>query len=252
MTLCLVVDPDSESRQLVSSHLVRYGMGVRFADSARAMHVELARGGIDVLLLEAALPDGDGIELCRELRRNSSLPVIMLTAQSDPISRVLGLEMGADDYVAKPFEPRELVARINALVRRSVGALSATGATGAPLHAVARIGDFGGWQVDWRQRLLLSPDGVSLPLSNVEYRLLAAFAEHPGQVLTRQQLAEATSQGEIESQERAIDLAVSRLRAKLRESPESPRLIQTVRGRGYQFTGGVRRAGPPSAIQRTT
>ena len=144
------------------------------------------------------------------------------------------------------------MARINALVRRSVGALSVTGAPGAPFPGVSRIGDFGGWPVDWRQRLLLSPDGVSLPLSNVEYRLLAAFAEHPGQVLSRQQLVEATSLGEIESQERAIDLAVSRLSAKLRESPESPRLIQTVRGRGYQFTGGVRRAGSLTGSQRTT
>ncbi len=244
MTTCLLVDDDSELRQLVSSYLTRYGMGVRLADSARAMRAELARGGIDVVLLDIMLPDGDGIELCREMRQGTRLPVIMLTAQGDPISRVLGLEMGADDYVSKPFEPRELLARINALVRRSVGSL-ASGAPGAANGAMGpgatRVGDLGGWQIDWRDRMLMSPDGVALPLSNVEYRLLATFADNPGQVLTRQQLAQATSMGEGDAHERAIDLAVSRLRAKLRESPESPRLIQTVRGRGYQFIGGMRR-----------
>jgi two-component system, OmpR family, response regulator len=243
MTTCLLVDDDSELRQLVSSYLTRYGMGVRLADSARAMRAELARGGIDVVLLDIMLPDGDGIELCRELRQVTRLPVIMVTAQGDPISRVLGLEMGADDYVSKPFEPRELLARINALVRRSVGSLAASaahpGAAAGP--GVSRVGDLGDWQIDWRDRMLLSPDGVALPLSNVEYRLLATFAENPGQVLSRQQLAQATSLGDGEAHERAIDLAVSRLRAKLRESPESPRLIQTVRGRGYQFIGGMRR-----------
>src|SRR5471032_1050440 len=126
MITCLIVDDDPALRELVGAHLTRYGLHARLADSAAAMRQELLRGGIDIILLDLMLPDGDGIELCRDLRVHSKIPVIMLTAQGDPISRVLGLEMGADDYVAKPFEPRELLVRIHALMRRSSGALAST------------------------------------------------------------------------------------------------------------------------------
>jgi two-component system OmpR family response regulator len=250
MITCLIVDDDPALRELVGDHLTRYGLTARLADSAAAMRRELQRGGIDIVLLDLMLPDGDGIELCRDLRMHSKMPVIMLTAQGDPISRVLGLEMGADDYVAKPFEPRELLARIHALMRRSVGAL-ATPAGDAPegLAPPPRFEPngtpvsrgFGGWQIDWRNRMLISPEGVGLSLSNVEYRLLAAFAEHPGEVLSRGQLVELTRSAATESNERSIDLAVSRLRAKLRESLENPQFIRTVRGRGYQFTAELAR-----------
>jgi two-component system OmpR family response regulator len=249
MITCLIVDDDPALRELVGDHLTRYGLQVRLADSAAAMHKEMQRGGIDLVLLDLMLPDGDGIELCRDLRKHSKMPVIMLTAQGDPISRVLGLEMGADDYVAKPFEPRELLARIHALMRRSSGTLATLPsgtASGSAGPGVAEPGDtttasvprgFGGWKIDWRNRMLISPEGVGLSLSNVEYRLLAAFAEHPGEVLSRSQLVELTRSAASDSNERSIDLAVSRLRAKLREAPENPRFIRTVRGRGYQFTG---------------
>jgi len=252
MITCLIVDDDPVLRELVGDHLKRYGLNARLADSAAAMQQELQRGGIDIVLLDLMLPDGDGIELCRDLRRHSKLPVIMLTAQGDPISRVLGLEMGADDYVSKPFEPRELLARIHALMRRSTGALANAPASGLPTVAdepgprvdplttpVSR--GFGGWQIDWRNRMLISPEGVGLSLSNVEYRLLAAFADHPGEVLSRSQLVELTRSAASDSNERSIDLAVSRLRAKLREAPENPRFIRTVRGRGYQFTAELAR-----------
>jgi two-component system OmpR family response regulator len=253
MITCLIVDDDPALRELVGDHLTRYGLVARLADSAAAMRRELARGGIDIVLLDLMLPDGDGIELCRDLRMHSKMPVIMLTAQGDPISRVLGLEMGADDYVAKPFEPRELLARIHALMRRSSGALASTpGGDGSPsvdTSAAPRFEPpgapgtrgFGGWQIDWRNRMLISPEGVGLSLSNVEYRLLAAFAEHPGEVLSRGQLVEMTRSAASDSNERSIDLAVSRLRAKLRESLENPQFIRTVRGRGYQFTAELAR-----------
>ena len=246
MITCLIVDDDPALRELVGDHLTRYGLQARLADSAAAMRQELQRGGIDIILLDLMLPDGDGIELCRDLRKHSKMPVIMLTAQGDPISRVLGLEMGADDYVAKPFEPRELLARIHALIRRSSGALATSPPGSAAVAGEAAVGrvdvggasrDFGGWKIDWRNRMLISPESVGLSLSNVEYRLLAAFAEHPGEVLSRAQLVELTRSAASESNERSIDLAVSRLRAKLREAPENPRFIRTVRGRGYQFTG---------------
>ena len=251
MINCLIVDDDPALRELVGDHLTRYGLIARLADSAAAMRRELQRGGIDIVLLDLMLPDGDGIELCRDLRMHSKMPVIMLTAQGDPISRVLGLEMGADDYVAKPFEPRELLARIHALMRRSSGALAAApGETGTPEgqaqprfepNGAPVTRGFGGWQIDWRNRMLISPEGIGLSLSNVEYRLLAAFAEHPGEVLSRGQLVEMTRSAANESNERSIDLAVSRLRAKLRESLENPQFIRTVRGRGYQFTAELAR-----------
>ena len=251
MITCLIVDDDPALRELVGDHLTRYGLQARLADSAAAMRRELERGGIDIVLLDLMLPDGDGIELCRDLRMHSKMPVIMLTAQGDPISRVLGLEMGADDYVAKPFEPRELLARIHALIRRSSGTLATSApeptreASPAlrfePGGAVAATRGFGGWQVDWRNRMLVDPDGVGLSLSNVEYRLLAAFAEHPGEVLSRGRLVEMTRSAATDSNERSIDLAVSRLRAKLRESLENPQFIRTVRGRGYQFTAELAR-----------
>ena len=252
MITCLIVDDDPALRELVGDHLTRYGLQARLADSAAAMRRELQRGGIDIVLLDLMLPDGDGIELCRDLRMHSKMPVIMLTAQGDPISRVLGLEMGADDYVAKPFEPRELLARIHALIRRSSGALATAppaGQASAEPFATPRFEPpalqstrgFGGWQIDWRNRMLINPEGVGLSLSNVEYRLLAAFAEHPGHVLSRSQLAEMTRNSASESNERSIDLAVSRLRAKLRESLENPQFIRTVRGRGYQFTAELAR-----------
>jgi len=251
MITCLIVDDDPALRELVGDHLTRYGLAARLADSAAAMRRELARGGVDVVLLDLMLPDADGIELCRDLRMHSKLPVIMLTAQGDPISRVLGLEMGADDYVAKPFEPRELLARIHALMRRSSGTLALApngdpGSEAAPAQRGEPTGvpaprGFGGWQIDWRNRMLISPEGVGLSLSNVEYRLLAAFADHPGEVLSRGQLVELTRSAAAESNERSIDLAVSRLRAKLRESLENPHFIRTVRGRGYQFTADLAR-----------
>jgi two-component system OmpR family response regulator len=251
MITCLIVDDDPALRELVGDHLARYGLAARLADSAAAMRRELQRGGIDIVLLDLMLPDGDGIELCRDLRMHSKMPVIMLTAQGDPISRVLGLEMGADDYVAKPFEPRELLARIHALMRRSSGTLAgASHGEGAPDASAAPRFEpagapaprgFGGWQIDWRNRMLISPEGVGLSLSNVEYRLLAAFAEHAGEVLSRGQLVEMTRSAASESNERSIDLAVSRLRAKLRESLENPQFIRTVRGRGYQFTAELAR-----------
>ena len=251
MITCLIVDDDPALRELVGDHLTRYGLQARLADSAAAMRRELQRGGINIVLLDLMLPDGDGIELCRDLRMHSKMPVIMLPAQGDPISRVLGLEMGADDYVAKPFEPRELLARIHALMRRSSGALATApaGETAAESPAAPRFEPagapttrgFGGWQIDWRNRMLINPEGVGLSLSNVEYRLLAAFAEHPGEVLSRGQLVELTRSAATESNERSIDLAVSRLRAKLRESLENPQFIRTVRGRGYQFTAELAR-----------
>ncbi|HEX4510304.1 MAG TPA: response regulator transcription factor [Burkholderiaceae bacterium] len=234
MTTCLVVDDDPELRALVVEHLARFGIHSRTASDARAMRREVEIGSLDLVLLDLMLPDGNGIDLCKELRARSSLPVIMLTAQGDPISRVLGLELGADDYIAKPFEPRELIARIQAVLRRAGRgngpALEPTGELPLP--------HFSGWTLDWRERTLVGADGIAMPLSNAEFRLLCAFLDHPGSVLSRPRLVELTRAGHVDASERSVDLAVSRLRQKLGDPPDDPRFIRTVRGQGYRFVAG--------------
>jgi two-component system, OmpR family, response regulator len=235
MTTCLLVDDDDELRELTGQRLASYGMTIRMARTGQSCHESLAKGGIDIVLLDLRLPDGDGIEVCRAIRRDMKVPVIMLTASSDPVSRILGLEMGADDYLVKPFEPRELLARIRAVSRRTTGALSMD-----PLRIEAgerpekpAVVKFGDWRVDWRNRMIVGQDGVGYSLSNVEARLLAVFLDHPKQVLARQQLMELIQGADVESSARMIDLSVSRLRAKLKDPPDGSRIIQTVRGRGY-------------------
>ncbi len=240
MTTSLLVGDDFEFRQRVSSALVSYGIGVRIAGTPRNVTSEIARGGIDIFLLDIMLQAFDGIELCRQIRQSSTMPVILFTAPDDSISRILGLEVGADDCVAKPFGERELLARIKAVLRRCANFNGATspervGARGEARQSITHIGGFGGWRLDWRNRTLLSPESAQVALSNVEYRLLAAFSEHAGKVMSRQALAELTRSGIMKVSERSVDLAVSRLRAKMRESAAAPRLIQTVRGRGYQL-----------------
>ena len=183
------------------------------------------------------LPDGDGLAICAALRQRpetANLPVIMLTAQGDPHSRVLGLELGADDYVAKPFEPRELVARIKAVLRRR----SAPGAERGGDGSV----EFAGWRFDRLKRQLLSPQQVVVPLSSAEYRLLSAFVERPRRVLTRDQLLDATRGQGVVVADRAIDLAVSRLRQKLSAAQDGEQLICTIRGEGYIFDAEGQRA----------
>jgi two-component system OmpR family response regulator len=179
-----------------------------------------------VLLLDVMLPGENGLDLCQWVKRvQPSLPVIMLTAQGDTLSRVLGLELGADDYLPKPFEPRELVARIRAVLR---------GAGETPARAAPRV-RLGGWQFDRVQRRLYDPEGVMLSLSAAEYRLLVAFVDHPDQALSRDRLLELTRAPGVVANGRSIDLAVSRLRHKLGESDANHGLIRTLRGTGYLF-----------------
>ncbi len=235
MTRCLVVDDDPELLQSVCDYLRRFGLEAEAAPSALQMRARLAKGGIDIVVLDVMLPDGDGLALCAALRQKpetAQLPVIMLTAQGDPGSRVLGLELGADDYVAKPFEPRELVARIKAVLRRRAAPAGDRGGDG--------IVEFAGWRFDRLKRQLLSPQQVVVPLSSAEYRLLSAFVERPRRVLTRDQLLDATRGQGVVVADRAIDLAVSRLRQKLSTAQDGELLICTIRGEGYIFDAQVR------------
>ena len=233
MTRCLVVDDDPELLQSVCDYLRRFGLEPVPASSAAEMLARIAEGGIDVVVLDVMLPDGDGLALLAQLRQTSQLAVIMLTAQGDPGSRVLGLELGADDYVTKPFEPRELVARIKAVLRRRTG-------SGGVERKHDGIVEFSGWRFDRLKRQLLSPQQVVVPLSSAEYRLLNAFVERPRRVLTRDQLLDATRGQGVVVADRAIDLAVSRLRQKLSASEAGEQLICTIRGEGYVFDAEVK------------
>ena len=231
---CLVVDDDPELLQSVCDYLRRFGFEAVAASTAAQMRSLLSQGGVDVMVLDVMLPDGDGLSICAALRQRpetANLPVIMLTAQGDPHSRVLGLELGADDYIAKPFEPRELVARIKAVLRRR-SAPSGGGGDGSV--------EFAGWRFDRLKRQLLSPQQVVVPLSSAEYRLLSAFVERPRRVLTRDQLLDATRGQGVVVADRAIDLAVSRLRQKLSAAQDGEQLICTIRGEGYIFDAEVK------------
>ncbi len=233
MVRCLVVDDDHEIRTSLQGYLQRFGMEVAAAADGAAMRQAVAATAFDVIVLDLMLPDENGLALCRWVQEVSAVPVIMLTAQGDPTSRVMGLELGADDYVAKPFEPRELVARIHAVLRRTQKA------DATPPSQARQVLRFEGWTFDRLRRQLLSPDQVVIALSSAEYRLLSAFVDHAGRVLGRDQLIDLTRAPGVEVNDRSVDLAVSRLRQKLGDPPREPRLIRTLRGEGYLFDAQV-------------
>ena len=225
MIRCLVDDDDADICAGVQAYLQSFGIGTHNATHGAALRRAMAAAAYDVVVLDIMLPDENGLDLCKWLRATSSSAVIMLTAQGDPASRVLGLELGADDYLGKPFEPRELVARIHAVLRRARGEAPTADGT---VH-------FEGWVFGRLRRQLVSPLKVVMPLSSAEYRLLSAFVEHARRVLSRERLIERTRAPGVDVNDRSIDLAVSRLRSKLGDSSREPRLVVTVRGEGYLF-----------------
>ncbi len=229
MTHCLLVEDDADIRQLVASYLGSYGLTVTSVATAAEMRraLKFKPGAVDVILLDLMLPDANGLDLCREVRASSQVPIIMLTAQGDPVSRVIGLELGADDYLGKPFEPRELVARVNAVLRRT----GPRGVEGEE-QAVAR---FRGWTFHRVKRQLTAPDQTMVALSGAEFRLLSVLVDHAGQVLSRERLLELTRTTDGGASDRSVDLAVSRLRHKLRDAGQGNDLIRTMRGEGYLF-----------------
>lgn len=232
----LIVDDDRDIRSLLAEQLEGYGLTALLAEDGRAMRRMLDRETIDLVVLDLNLPREDGLTLCRDLRAKSALPVIMLTARAEPIDRILGLEMGADDYVPKPFEPRELVARIRNVLRRRQGFPEAA----EDGLAVRRL-RFAGRTLDLERRHLEAEDGTIIMLSGAEFRFLKALAERPNQVFSREQLARIGAGREIEAVDRAVDLQISRLRAKLRDDARAPTLIKTVRSEGYVLAAPVER-----------
>jgi two-component system OmpR family response regulator len=228
-TRALIVDDNVELRELLSGYLTRFNIASEAAGDGTGMRKALAASRFDVIILDLMLPGEDGLELCRELRSNSDIPILMLTARCEPTDRIIGLELGADDYMAKPFEPRELVARIQSILRR------VRDDRDAPRTDERSSIRFDDWQLNGVLRQLQAPDGLVVPLSNAEFRLLWVFLERPRRVLNREQLLDAARGRSIEAFDRSIDLLVSRLRQKLGDDPKSPRLIKTVRGEGYLF-----------------
>lgn len=224
----LVVDDDADITQLLAQYLSRFGFTAHTAGDADAMRTVLAAQPVDLVVLDVMLPGTDGLALARELRSRSRIPIIMLTARGDPYDRVIGLEMGADDYMSKPFEPRELVARIQTVLRRITSGQ-------APPPEESEVVHFDGWQLHRMARHLITPEGVVTPLSNAEFRLLCTFLSMPRRICSRDQLMEDARGRSMEVFERSIDLLVSRLRQKLGDDPREPRFIKTVRGAGYLF-----------------
>lgn len=229
----LVVDDDREIRALLAEYLDGNGFRTVVAADGAGMWAALDAGPADLVVLDLTLPGEDGLALCRTLRASSSLPVIMLTARGQALDRILGLEMGADDYLTKPFEPRELVARIRNVLRR-------TQALPPNLEAPeARGMAFSGWKLDLIARHLVSPRGTAVMLSGAEFRLLKVLLEHPNRVLSRDQLLNFTRGRDADPFDRSVDLQISRLRQKLMEDAKAPMLIKTVRNEGYVLAASV-------------
>jgi len=229
----LIVDDHREIRDLVSRALSKEGFRVSLAADGRAMRKVLADSRIDLILLDLMLPGEDGLSLCRSLRAESHIPIIMLTAKGDEVDRVIGLEMGADDYLPKPFGSRELIARIRAVLRRSQEPPSAKPSTRPKRYHFDR------WQLEIGTRELLREDGVTLPLSTGEFDLLIVLVERPQRVLSRDQLLDLARGRAANALDRSIDTQVSRLRRKLEQDPSDPKIIKTVWGGGYMFTPAV-------------
>ena len=229
----LVVDDHRDIRETLSRYLIKNGMRATPAESAAAARKILKAAAIDLVVLDIMMPGEDGLSLCRSLRETGDTPIILLTAMVEETDRIVGLEVGADDYVTKPFNPRELLARIRAVLRR--------------VHAVPKARDpveapgltFSNWILNIDRRELIDKAGVATSLSTGEFHLLVAFLKRPRMVLSREQLMDLTSGRMPEAFDRAVDNSVSRLRKKIEEDPKNPTLIKTIWGGGYMFTASV-------------
>ncbi|NQU59443.1 MAG: response regulator [Rhodospirillales bacterium] len=235
----LIVDDDKEIRDLLGRFLDKHGLRVTTASGGQEMKKALADWKIDLVVLDLMMPGEDGLTLCRNLRTESNLPVIMLTAMGEEMDRIIGLEMGADDYLAKPFNPRELLARIKAVLRRTADrTIRRTQGDG---EQESTHFSFSSWLLDVEKRELFSPSGALVPLSGGEFELLMAFVTHPGRVLNRDQLLDLARGREAQPFDRSIDVQVSRLRRKIEDDPKVPSLIKTVRSGGYLFATEVKK-----------
>ncbi len=230
----LVVEDDREISSLVARYLSQNGMRSVAVHDGREMDRALREGRFDLIVLDLNLPGEDGLSICRRLRQSTAIPIIMLTARSEDVDRIIGLEMGADDYLGKPFNPRELLARIRAVMRRQQGAQPDQD---APPGAFT----FNGWTLDAGKRELSNPDDIRVAVTGAEFDLLRAFCERPGRVLSRDILLDLTQGRSAAPFERSIDILISRLRQKIERDPREPEMIKTIRSGGYLFTPAVER-----------
>jgi two-component system OmpR family response regulator len=232
----LIVDDDQKTRFLLQSYLEKHQYTVHAAQDGSSFLAEFERlkGDLDLVILDVMLPDTDGFTLCKTVRQQSQVPIIMLTASADDTDRIVGLELGADDYMAKPYNPRELLARIKAIQRRMpLGDQSET----------ARYLRFAGFSIDLVDRLLLDAQNETVVLTGMDFNLLRFFAEHAGETLSREQLMEQTRGRDLGPFDRSLDVQVSRLRQRLNDDGKNPKLIKTVRGNGYVFSSEVEKHG---------
>lgn len=227
----LLVEDDAEISEMLRDVLSENGFKASAVSSASGMDDLLAREHVDLIVLDIMLPEESGLSICRRLRSSSGMPIIMLTALGDDVSRIVGLEIGADDYVSKPFNSRELVARIRAVLRRTQ--------TGSPAEDRMGCLCFAGWRVDPVTRQVHNPDGLRVTMTSAEFDLLLAFCRNPGRILSREQLLELTHSGLAGPIERSIDVHVSRIRQKIELDPRDASFIKTVRLGGYIFTPAV-------------
>lgn len=232
----LVVDDDHRIRQMLASYFEAEGFRVETADGGAQMRMAIAKSRPDVILLDLVMPGEDGLSLAREVRASSDIPIIMLTGRCDVVDRIVGLEVGADDYITKPFHLREVLARIRTVLRRAQPAVASSDAA-----AGGEIREFEGWRIDFTRRELLSPAGERVALSTGEFDLLTVFVNHPNQVLDRDRLMDLLKGQEWSAFDRSIDTQVSRLRKKIEADPAQPRLIKSVRGVGYVLASKVSR-----------
>ena len=226
-----VVDDEPELRDLMQRYLVKHGLSVSTADGGAALDELMAQRAVDIVILDVNMPGEDGISIARRLRQKGEIGIIMLTANNDSIDKIVGLEVGADDYITKPFDPREVLARVRGLLRR----LKARGEAPATLGSEVQMGQC---RLNLDRRCLFDAQGEEIALTAMEFDLLRAFAERPGRPLSREQLLDlAHDQGDTVF-DRAIDTRIARLRQKIELEPSRPQIIRTVRGLGYQFTPG--------------
>ena len=227
-----ILDDDPEIRSLLEQNLRGAGFEVSTASNGRDLKTILEHQTIDLIVLDLMLPGEDGLTICRELRAESNIPIIMLTAMTHEADRIIGLEMGADDYLTKPFSPRELVARIKATLRRQ-------GMVTTQSEDRSRTAVFEGWKLDVVRRELRDPDDVLVDLTSGEFDLLAALIERPNRLMTRDLLLDITKGRQADVFDRSIDITISRLRQKIEEDPKNPQFIKTVRGKGYIFSAEI-------------
>ena len=232
----MIVDDDLEVLALLKKFFMQHGYAVETVAGGTELWTAMERQPADLIILDLMLPGENGLLLCQRLRQQYATPVIMLTAMGELSDRVVGLEMGADDYLSKPFDARELLARVRAVLRRAGERRPVLGESARPLIR------FAGWQLDVTRRELRSPDAVMIPLSSGEFDLLLVFVEHPQRVLTREQLLNLARGHSHDAFDRSIDVQVSRLRRKLEFDTKRPAMIRTVRNGGYQFTASVSRS----------